>query len=69
MATIGYYNGINLIDTSNVASMNIEFNLERIEREAQDLANECDCEISAWQRGDDGERTCHTGITVQPQSK
>jgi len=66
MATICYYNGIKLIDTSNVASMNVEFNLERIKKKAQGLADECDCVIEAWQRDDDGERTSHTGITAQP---
>jgi hypothetical protein len=66
MASIGFYNGINLIDTSSIASTNLEFNRDRIEKEAQHLANECECEIQAWQRDDCEERTNHTGITVQP---
>jgi hypothetical protein len=69
MASIGYYNGIALIDTSNIASTNVDFYMERIVAEAQDLADECECEIDAWQRDDAGERTSHTGITVQPQPK
>lgn len=66
MAQIGFYNGINLVETSSVWSANLEFNREKIEREAQDLADECGCSIEAWTRDDEGERTNHTGITVQP---
>lgn len=66
MANIGLYNGVKLIDESSVASANLEFNREKIEREAQDLADECGCDIEAWTRDDDGERTSHTGITVKP---
>lgn len=66
MSTIGFYNGINLIDTSSVASTNVEFNLEAIAREAQDLANECGCNIEAWTRDDEGEQATHTGITATP---
>lgn len=67
MATIGFYSGLDLIDTSDVASTNVEFYLERITKEAQDLADECECQIDAWQRDDNDERTSHTGITVQPK--
>lgn len=66
MAQIGFYNGINLIDTSSVASTNLEFNRESIQREAQDLADECGCDIESWARDDDGERASHTGITAKP---
>jgi hypothetical protein len=66
MANIGFYSGIKMIDESSVASANLEFNRDRIEREAQDLANECGCEIEAWTCDDDGERTSHTGITAKP---
>jgi hypothetical protein len=66
MSNIGFYNGINLIDTSSVASTNVEFNLEAIAREAQDLANECGCDIEAWTRESEGEQANHTGITAKP---
>lgn len=66
MAQIGFYNGIKMIDESSVASTNLEFNREKIAREAQDLANECGCDIEAWTRDDDGERTSHIGITAKP---
>ena len=66
MAQIGFYNGINLVDTSSVASANLEFNREKIEREAQDLAAECGCDIEAWTRDAEGERTSHTGIIAKP---
>lgn len=66
MAQIGFYDGINLVDTSSVGPANLEFNREKIEREAQDLADECGCGIEAWTRDDDGERTSHTGISVKP---
>jgi hypothetical protein len=66
MAQIGFYNNGNLIDESAVTPSNLEFNRERITAEAQDLANECGCEIDVWEQDDDGEQTCHTGITVQP---
>lgn len=66
MAQIGFYNGINLVDTSSVWSTNLEFGRETIQREAQDLANECGCDIDAWARDDDGEQTSHTGITARP---
>lgn len=65
MAHIGFYSGVDLVDTSSVLSANLEFNRDRIAAEAQDLANECDCEIEAWAR-DDGDRTSHTGITARP---
>lgn len=65
MAQIGFYNGINLVDTSSVASTNLEFNRETIEREAQELADECGCDIEAL-ACDDGERTSHTGIATKP---
>lgn len=58
-----------MIDESSVASANLEFNRERIEREAQDLADECGCDIEAWTRDDDGERNSHTGITVKPDAR
>lgn len=66
MAQIGFYNGINLVDTSSVASANLEFNREKIHREAQDLADECRCEIDAWACDDNGEQTSHTGIKAKP---
>jgi hypothetical protein len=66
MSTIGFYNGINLIETSCVASTNVEFNLEAIAREAQDLANGCACDIDAWTRDGEGEQSTHTGITATP---
>lgn len=66
MAHIGFYNGIDLIDTSSVLSANLEFNRDRVVAEAKDLANECDCEIEAWARDDNGDRTRHTSITVRP---
>lgn len=55
MSTIRFYNSINLIDTSSVASTNVAFNIEAIAREAQDLANECGYEIDAWTRDGEGE--------------
>ncbi|MDM5181755.1 hypothetical protein PO883_31740 [Massilia sp. DJPM01] len=66
MSHIGFYSGINLIDTSSVLSANLEFNRERIAAEAQDLANECECDIEAWTRDDDGEQASHTAITARP---
>jgi hypothetical protein len=69
MAHIGFYSGINLIDTSSVLSSNLEFNRERIAAEAQDLANECGCHVEAWTRDDDGERASHTGIEAQPTKR
>lgn len=65
MATIGFYSGIDLIDTSSVASTNLEFNRKQIAQEAQQLADECDCDIEAWTRDDDGERISHTGIMAK----
>jgi hypothetical protein len=69
MAHIGFYNGVNLIDTSSVLSSNLEFNRENIAREAQDLADECGCVIEAWTRDDGGERASHTGIEAQPTNQ
>jgi hypothetical protein len=66
MAQIGFYSGGKLIDESTVTSSGLEFNRDRIEAEAQDLADECECEIEAWQQDDDGEQTFHTGITAKP---
>jgi hypothetical protein len=40
MAQTGFYNGINLVDTSSVESANLEFNRDSMMREAQDLADE-----------------------------
>ena len=57
--------GINLIETSSIASTNFGFYCDRIEKDAQALANEYECEIETWQRDDSDERTSHTGIVVQ----
>jgi len=69
MAHIGFYNGVNLIDTSSVLSSKLEFTRERIAAEAQDLANECECSIEAWTRDDDGERASQTGIEARPAKR
>jgi hypothetical protein len=66
MAQIGFYSGGNLIDESAVTSSNLEFNRDRIATEAQELADECGCDIEAWQQDDNGAQVSHTGIIAKP---
>lgn len=57
-----------MVDDSAILSTNAEFHRDRLVVEAQQLADERECQIDVWLRNDDGEQSSHFGITVQPQA-
>ena len=69
MSTIGFYSKGKLLNTSTTPSVYLDQRYDKIEKEAQDLADECGCQIDAWPRTDEGEQKNRTGITAFPQGQ
>lgn len=70
MTTVGFYSAeMDLIETSTIMSNYADYSRDKLAAEAQDLADECQCEIRAWARNDAGEPDHALGIEAQPRQR